>query len=86
MMAEAKKMMDSPEFKKQMKQLEKSKDFKDAQKKAKDMMTDPQSAARMQAQMEHMVRERYEVTPLSYLMANLLYNMIASIKTGSAWK
>jgi len=55
MMAEARKMMDSPEFKKQMKQFEKSKEFKDAAQKTKKMMEDPQTAARMAAQMEHMV-------------------------------
>jgi hypothetical protein len=55
MMAEAKKMMESPEFQKQMKKLEKTKDFKEATKKAKQMMEDPQQAARMAAQMEHMV-------------------------------
>lgn len=59
MMAEAQKMMDSPEFKKQMKQFEKSKEFKDASKKMKQMMDDPQTAARMQAQAEHMVRRRF---------------------------
>ncbi len=56
MMAEAKKMMDSPEFKKQMKQFEKSKEFKDAAKKTEEMMKDPQTAARMAAQAEHMVK------------------------------
>ena len=56
MMAEAKKMMESPEFQKQMKQFEKSKEFKEATKKTQDMMKDPQTAARMAAQMEHMVR------------------------------
>lgn len=55
MMAEARKMMDSPEFKKQMKEFEKSKEFKEATKKTKKMMEDPQTAARMAAQMEHMV-------------------------------
>jgi hypothetical protein len=56
MMAEAQKMMNSPEFQKQMKQFEKSKEFKDASKNMKKMMEDPQTAARMQAQAEHMVR------------------------------
>ena len=55
MMVEAKKMMESPEFKKQMKQFEKSKEFKEATKKTKKMMEDPQTAARMAAQTEHMV-------------------------------
>lgn len=56
MMAEARKMMDSPEFKKQMKAFEKSKEFKDAAKKTQQMMEDPQTAARMAAQAEHMVQ------------------------------
>jgi len=56
MMAEAKKMMESPEFKKQMKEFENSKEFKEAVKKTKKMMEDPQTAARMEAQVEHMVQ------------------------------
>uniref|UniRef100_A0A7S2EJ90 STI1 domain-containing protein n=1 Tax=Trieres chinensis TaxID=1514140 RepID=A0A7S2EJ90_TRICV len=56
MMAEAKKMMESPEFKAQMKKMEKSKEFKDAVKKTGDMMKDPATAARMEAQMEHMLK------------------------------
>lgn len=56
MMAEAKKMMDNPEFKKQMKQFEKSKEFKDATKNTKQMMEDPSTVARVQAQMEHMLQ------------------------------
>jgi len=62
MMAEARKMMESPEFKKQMKQFEKSKEFKDAEKKMKGMMDDPQTAARMQAQAEHMVSSHGQVS------------------------
>ena len=54
-MAEAKKMMESPEFKKQMKKLEGSKDFKESTKKAREAMKDPATAARMEAQMEHML-------------------------------
>jgi len=49
-------MMDSPEFKKQMKLMEKSKEFKEAKKKAQQMMDDPSSAARLEAQVEHMVQ------------------------------
>ena len=60
-MAEAKRMMESPEFQKQMKEFEKSKEFKDAVKKTKKMMEDPQQAARMAAQMEHMVNMKYRV-------------------------
>lgn len=56
MMAEAKKMMESPEFKAQMKKMEKSKEFKEAVKKTGDMMKDPAQAARMEAQMEHMLK------------------------------
>ena len=56
MLAEARKMMDSPEFKKQMKLMEKSKEFKDAKKKTQQMMDDPSTAARLEAQMEHMVQ------------------------------
>ena len=54
-MAEAKKMMESPEFKKQMKKLEGSKEFKESTKKAREAMKDPATAARMEAQMEHML-------------------------------
>jgi hypothetical protein len=57
MMAEAKKMMDNPEFQKHMKQMSKSKEFKDSIKKTTDMMQDPNTAARMEAKMEHMVND-----------------------------
>ena len=55
-MKEAQKMMESPEFKKQMKKFGKSKDFKQATQKAKAMMNDPATSARMEAQMEHMLK------------------------------
>lgn len=55
-MAEAKKMMESPEYQKQMKQFANSADFKDAAKKAGDMMKDPRKAAEMEAKMEHMMK------------------------------
>lgn len=55
-MAEAKKMMDSPEYQKQMKQFANSKDFKDATKKATELMKDPAQAAAMEAKMEHMMK------------------------------
>ncbi len=55
-MAEAQKMMNDPNFKKQMKQFEKSKEFKDAASRAKEMMEDPQTAARMQVQAEQMLK------------------------------
>lgn len=56
MMAEAKKMMESPEYQKQMKQFAKSKDFQDASKRAAAMMQDPAKAAEMEAKMEHMMK------------------------------
>jgi L-rhamnose mutarotase len=56
LMREAQEMMNSPEFKKQMKKMQNSKDFKEATKKATDMMKDPGTAARLTAQMEHMVK------------------------------
>ena len=54
MMAEAKKMMDSPEFKKQMKDIGNSKEFQDSLKMTADMMKDPAKAAEMEAKFEHM--------------------------------
>ena len=65
-MAEAKKMMESPEFQKQMKEFEKTKEYKDAVKKTKKMMEDPQQAARMAAQMEHMVNIMWHVIFIVY--------------------
>ena len=56
MMAEAKKMLESPEYQKQMKQFAKSKDFQDASKKASAMFKDPAKAAEMEAKMEHMMK------------------------------
>uniref|UniRef100_A0A7S1UP72 STI1 domain-containing protein n=1 Tax=Grammatophora oceanica TaxID=210454 RepID=A0A7S1UP72_9STRA len=56
MMAEAKKMMDDPNFQKEMKKLSETKDFKESVKKSVDAMKDPSTAARMEAQMEHMVK------------------------------
>lgn len=55
-MAEARKMMESPEYQKQMKQFANSADFKDASKKAGEMMKDPRKAAEMEAKMEHMMK------------------------------
>jgi len=55
-MAEAKKMMDSPEFQKQMKKMTGDKAFKDSIKKASDTMKDPSMAAEMEARMEHMMK------------------------------
>lgn len=56
LMAEAKKMMESPEYQKQMKEFANSAGFKDAAKKAGDMMKDPRKAAEMEAKMEHMMK------------------------------
>jgi hypothetical protein len=55
-MAEAKKMMDNPEFVKQMQQLTKSKEFKESMKKTQDMLSDPNVAAQAEAKFEHMQR------------------------------
>eukprot|EP00980_Cylindrotheca_fusiformis_P007111 scaffold1489_cov194-Cylindrotheca_fusiformis.AAC.21 len=56
LMAEAKKMMDSPEYQKQMKQFANSNDFKEAAKKASELMKDPAQAAAMEAKLEHMMK------------------------------
>uniref|UniRef100_A0A7S1E1X1 STI1 domain-containing protein n=1 Tax=Thalassionema nitzschioides TaxID=33649 RepID=A0A7S1E1X1_9STRA len=53
-MAEAKKMMDDPEFQKQMKKMSESGEFKDQMKKTMDIMKDPKEAAKMEAKFEHM--------------------------------
>jgi len=53
-MAEAKKMMEDPKFQEQMKDLSKSKKFKDGVKKTKELMDDPNTAAKMMAQAQHM--------------------------------
>ena len=57
MMAEAKKMMDDPEFQKQMKKFANSKDFKDSVKKTQEAMNDPNTAAEMEARMEYMYKK-----------------------------
>uniref|UniRef100_A0A7S2K5H0 STI1 domain-containing protein n=1 Tax=Leptocylindrus danicus TaxID=163516 RepID=A0A7S2K5H0_9STRA len=56
-MAEAQKMMASPEYQEQMKKMEHSKDFKDALKMTKEKMADPNLAAKMEAQMEYMMKK-----------------------------
>lgn len=56
MMKEAQKMMQSPEFQKQMKKLTENKEFKSGVEKSVNMMKDPTTAARLEAQMEHMVK------------------------------
>lgn len=55
-MKAAKEMMNDKEFQKQMKKLGEQKEFKQGVKKTVDMMKDPSTAARMEAQMEHMVK------------------------------
>lgn len=55
-MEEAKKMMANPEFQKQMKKMQESKEFKDSLKKTKDILSDPNQAAKAEAKMEHMVK------------------------------
>jgi tyrosyl-tRNA synthetase len=54
MMAEAAKMMNDPAFKKNMEKLQSSKEFKDSVKKTKDVLSDPNQAAHLEAKMEHM--------------------------------
>jgi hypothetical protein len=55
-MAEAQKMMGSPEYQKQMKKLGNSKEYKDSIKKTTDLMKDPSAAAQAEAKFEHMVK------------------------------
>jgi hypothetical protein len=55
-MAEAKKMMESPEWKKKMKDLTKDKSFKSGLENVKKTMEDPNEAAKIQAKMEHMMK------------------------------
>jgi hypothetical protein len=55
-MAEAKKMMESPEWKKKMKDLANDKSFKSGVENVKKTMEDPNEAAKIQAKMEHMMK------------------------------
>jgi hypothetical protein len=55
-MAEARKMMDDPEFKKKMKELTNKSEFKDSVKKTKELLNDPNKAAEAEAKFEHMQR------------------------------
>lgn len=55
-MAEARKMMDDPEFKKKMKELTGKSEFKESVKKTKEMLEDPNKAAEAEAKFEHMQR------------------------------
>jgi len=56
MMAEAQKMMQDPQFQAKIKEMSGGTQFKESLKKTKDLLDDPSTAARMQAQMEHMVK------------------------------
>ena len=56
-MAEAKKMMENPQFQKQMKEMANDKTFQESIKKSVEMMADPAQAAAMEAKMEHMMAE-----------------------------
>jgi mannitol/fructose-specific phosphotransferase system IIA component (Ntr-type) len=55
-MAEAQKMMSNPEFQKQMKKFQQSKEFKEGFKKAAEKLSDPNQAAAAEAKLEHMVK------------------------------
>lgn len=56
-MAEAKKMMESPEWKKKMKNLTNDKAFKEATAAATKAMEDPNEQAKLHAKMEHMMKK-----------------------------
>ena len=55
-MAEAKKMMESAEWKEEMKKLSGSKEFQDSIKKTQEALNDPNTAARQEAKVEHMIK------------------------------
>lgn len=55
-MAEAKKMMDDPDFQKKMKAMTQGKEFKESIKKTKELLDDPNKAAAAEAKIEHMQR------------------------------
>ena len=55
-MAEAKKMMDNPEYQRQMKKITESKEYKESMKKTNEMLSDPNAAAKMEAKVEHMMK------------------------------
>ena len=56
MMEAAKKMMEDPQFQKEMKKLQNSKEFKESIKKTQEMLKDPNLAAKNEAKMEHMLK------------------------------
>jgi len=55
-MEEARKMMESPEWKKKMKALTNDKSFKQSTEQLKKTMEDPNEAAKLAAKMEHMMK------------------------------
>jgi uncharacterized membrane-anchored protein YjiN (DUF445 family) len=61
-MAEAEKMRNSPEFKAAMKKMSGDAGYKKAMKEAGEAMQDPNTAARLQAQAEHMLQRGQEET------------------------
>jgi hypothetical protein len=55
-MAEAKAMMNNPEYIKKMKEIQNSKDYQEAMKKTKETLADPTKAAHAEAKLEHMAK------------------------------
>jgi hypothetical protein len=55
-MAEAKRMMADPQFQKQMKELQNSKEFKQSLQQTKDLLQDPNQAAKAEAKLETMAK------------------------------
>lgn len=55
-MAEAKAMMNNPEYVKKMKEIQNSKDYQEAMKKTKETLADPTKAAHAEAKLEHMAK------------------------------
>jgi uncharacterized protein with von Willebrand factor type A (vWA) domain len=56
MMAEAQKMMNNPDYKKKMAELQKDKEFQESLKKTQETLSDPNKAAAAEAKMEHMLK------------------------------
>jgi hypothetical protein len=77
MMAEAKKMMDNPQFQKKMKEMGNTKDFKEASQKAIDALKDPAKAAEMEARYEHMMKVGNE--QLKNVAGNVMEDAMAAM-------
>merc|ERR1719445_1712773 len=77
LMAEAKKMMDSPAFQKQMKDMANDKAFQGSIKKSVEMMNDPAQAAAMEAKIEHMMKVGNEA--LKNQAGNLMEEAMAAM-------